>query len=413
MEELNIYGSSRLGTYNGKTENGKRTLGNKQYELANHLGNVLAVISDNKLGKDTDNDFIADYYEPLVISESDYYPYGMMMDNRSYQNQSYAFGFNGQMKSFELDAEGDLYTAEFWQYDSRSARRWNVDPITVPRESGYAVFRNNPIGYQDANGDCPTCISGAIVSGLLDMAFQVGEHMLNGDDFETAFSKVDWGDVAISATGGFITGAFSGGFDKLIKYAGDSKKRKILVKLLDVGFDALVGLVEEYAKDIDNPQAQNKGWGDRIKGTLLNMLGMQAGKTVAKKLGKGTSNSSQGKLDPEFVDKYGDDLADLAEIRMSNTDILARINIVKKAINNSKNKISKLNKEIEILELKNPYRTDKERLDRIAELKDEVNKHKDIIESGGSQVEDINNVIKERNRLESPSLMDKIKNLFN
>ena len=46
LDELVIYGSSRLGSYNGKTLEGKRTLGNKKYELSNHLGNVLSVISD-------------------------------------------------------------------------------------------------------------------------------------------------------------------------------------------------------------------------------------------------------------------------------------------------------------------------------------------------------------------------------
>ena len=79
LEELNIYGSSRLGTYNGRTEAGKRTLGNKRYELSNHLGNALVVITDNKLGNDLDNDQIADTYIAMVVSERDYLAFGAVM----------------------------------------------------------------------------------------------------------------------------------------------------------------------------------------------------------------------------------------------------------------------------------------------------------------------------------------------
>ncbi|AFM04654.1 hypothetical protein Fleli_2279 [Bernardetia litoralis DSM 6794] len=103
LDELVIYGSSRLGSYNGKTYKGKRTLGNKKYELSNHLGNVLAVISDNKIGIGTND--VADYYEPLVISESDYYPFGMAMKERSFSNEKYRFGFNGMEEDRDFGSE--------------------------------------------------------------------------------------------------------------------------------------------------------------------------------------------------------------------------------------------------------------------------------------------------------------------
>ena len=99
LEELNIYGSSRLGTYNGKTEEGKRTLGNKRYELSNHLGNTLVVVTDNKLGNDLDNDQIADTYIAMVVSERDYLAFGAMMHKRSSENEDYTYSFNGK----ELD----------------------------------------------------------------------------------------------------------------------------------------------------------------------------------------------------------------------------------------------------------------------------------------------------------------------
>ena len=46
-------------------------------------------------------------------------------------------------------------TAEFWQYDARLGRRWNIDPVTNASLSPYACFNNNPILYSDVNGDDP------------------------------------------------------------------------------------------------------------------------------------------------------------------------------------------------------------------------------------------------------------------
>lgn len=45
------------------------------------------------------------------------------------------------------------YTAEFWQYDARLGRRWNVDPEIKPWQSSYATLSNNPILMIDPFGD--------------------------------------------------------------------------------------------------------------------------------------------------------------------------------------------------------------------------------------------------------------------
>jgi len=74
----------------------------------------------------------------------------MAMKERSFSNEEYRFGFNTQEKSTELGE--DTYTAEFWQYDSKIARRWNVDPVVKSHESSYAAFANNPIWFVDING---------------------------------------------------------------------------------------------------------------------------------------------------------------------------------------------------------------------------------------------------------------------
>ena len=69
---------------------------------------------------------------------------------------NYRYGFNGQEKSTEINSDGNLYNAEYWEYDSRIVRRWNVDPINKEYESPYSVFGNNPIFNIDPLGNDTT-----------------------------------------------------------------------------------------------------------------------------------------------------------------------------------------------------------------------------------------------------------------
>ena len=65
----------------------------------------------------------------------------------------YRFGFNGQEKVNEIAGVGNHNTAEFWEYDTRLGRRWNLDPKPNESISSYAAFQNNPIRLYDINGD--------------------------------------------------------------------------------------------------------------------------------------------------------------------------------------------------------------------------------------------------------------------
>jgi RHS repeat-associated protein len=66
--------------------------------------------------------------------------------------KAYRYGFNGQERDDEVSGAGNSYTAEFWQYDPRIGRRWNIDPVNYPWQSSYSCFNSNPILYQDPNG---------------------------------------------------------------------------------------------------------------------------------------------------------------------------------------------------------------------------------------------------------------------
>ena len=62
------------------------------------------------------------------------------------------YSFQGQERDDEVKGIGNSYTAEFWQYDSRAGRRWNLDPVFKEHESSYACYANNPICFRDPNG---------------------------------------------------------------------------------------------------------------------------------------------------------------------------------------------------------------------------------------------------------------------
>jgi hypothetical protein len=164
--EVHLYGSSRLDIAGGapqipelltlagdftaaKVVEVKR--GEKFFEWSNHLGNVLATVSDRKIAHSS-NSSVIDYYTADVISAQDYYPFGMIMPGRVSSSQNgYRYGFNGQEKTTEI-FQGST-TALFWEYDSKTARRWNVDPKPTENVSVYATMWSNPIFYNDPLGD--------------------------------------------------------------------------------------------------------------------------------------------------------------------------------------------------------------------------------------------------------------------
>lgn len=98
--EAHLYGSSRLGIHNlmedvtvadgaGTSLPGIGTgkmftfaRGHKFFELSNHLGNVLATVSDRKLGMSLNGNTL-DHYEAEITSAQDYYPFGMLMPGRN------------------------------------------------------------------------------------------------------------------------------------------------------------------------------------------------------------------------------------------------------------------------------------------------------------------------------------------
>ncbi|MFH1005169.1 MAG: hypothetical protein V1781_06715, partial [Bacteroidota bacterium] len=133
-----------------------RTLGNKFYEGVNHLGNVLAVVSDKKIPTDDDKDGQVDYYRANVISSTDYYPFGMIMPDRSFNAGKYRFGFGGGEKVNEIYGEGNYVDLGERGVDTRLGRlNWRTDTreSEYPWQSPYAYYGNSPIAQLDYNGE--------------------------------------------------------------------------------------------------------------------------------------------------------------------------------------------------------------------------------------------------------------------
>ena len=163
-KEQHLYGSSRLGIAKPELEVTNYTPSNasslttnfRNYELTNHLGNVLSTIKDEKQQIDDNNDGIVDYYEPIVITANDYYPFGMLMPNRSFSlaGNNYRFGFQAQEKDKEVYGNGNVVSFKYRFNDTRIGRFLSVDPLTkdYPWNSTYAFSENIVINAIELEG---------------------------------------------------------------------------------------------------------------------------------------------------------------------------------------------------------------------------------------------------------------------
>jgi RHS repeat-associated protein len=125
-------------------------MGWKKYEVTNHLGNVLSVLSDRKKPKSISSG-IATSYDPVIISAMDYYPFGLEMEGRTFTSEKYRFSFNGKEKDNEI-LEWQDYGMRM--YMIRLGRFLSVDPLSkkYPFLSPYQFASNNPIGGIDLDG---------------------------------------------------------------------------------------------------------------------------------------------------------------------------------------------------------------------------------------------------------------------
>jgi hypothetical protein len=179
LSEHHIYGSSRIGTREIKQklftidsegeiderfENSETDLyfyrGFKRYEMVNHLGNVLVVISDKRTAV-CDQELSVSYFEAEVLMATDYYSFGWEMRTWTSDSAEYGFGYQGSQKTDEMAGSGSHYTTYFRELDVRIITWWSVDPLSFhPLQTGkspYSTMWGNPIHWNDISGGCPEC----------------------------------------------------------------------------------------------------------------------------------------------------------------------------------------------------------------------------------------------------------------
>jgi RHS repeat-associated protein len=179
--EQHLYGSGRLGMYRPQKETPPipaiaslpsgllsrddtrgvvlpytHTRNTTQYELTNHLGNVLVTISDSKVAPPTGVGGLG----ASVLTTTDYYAFGMEIKERSYaippiggQGGLFRYGYNGKENDHDWGT-GLIQDYGFRLYNPAVARFLSVDPITkdYPELTPYQFASNTPINSIDLDG---------------------------------------------------------------------------------------------------------------------------------------------------------------------------------------------------------------------------------------------------------------------
>ncbi|MBL8001160.1 MAG: hypothetical protein JNL05_04280 [Flavobacteriales bacterium] len=132
-----------------------RSLNQKRYELADHLGNVRAVVSDRKLCDNAALPTPPTAYRAEVLNQTDYFPFGMISNATTASGGDYRFGFNGKEKDDEIfGSNATSYDFGSRLLDVRIGRWSGIDPKArlLPHYSPYHFAKNSPLQFVDPDG---------------------------------------------------------------------------------------------------------------------------------------------------------------------------------------------------------------------------------------------------------------------
>jgi RHS repeat-associated protein len=249
-----------------------RVLGVKHFEIGNHLGNVINVVTDRKIAvQDATDPTKVAYFEAEIIMQADYYPFGMEMSGRTdaANSNKYEFGYNGMRKDNDVSGEGNAYTTEFRQYDPRLGRWTSLDPLMgqFPWMSPFVAFDNNPVYYTDPYGLAPDGEDGedgrnGEYSGPTSDRAQIKKKIIATDpDHKPGVGNdMKYGDFSRDR---MMTEATDQGRDQ-ISAANRNITRALLDESNDDLFDRLYSLAETFA-DGDDAEIMTKGLVDHFK----------------------------------------------------------------------------------------------------------------------------------------------------
>ncbi|WP_305068360.1 RHS repeat domain-containing protein, partial [Longitalea luteola] len=223
-----------------------------------------------------------------VLEETHYYPFGLTMagisskalngggndNNCGCPNK---VGFNGneiQTKEFSDGSGLEVYDFNARTYDQQIGRFVQIDPKV--EEAGqdaltpYQFGLNNPILYNDPNGECPICplvpfiIKAFIAGAAVDAGTQVVTNKIQGQSWSESFKNVDLRQSAVS--GGFsVLSAGSSNF------VGGTKAATTITKaFVQTGLEAGESAANQYLQNgtIDTKQMFSDVLMDKTAGVL-------------------------------------------------------------------------------------------------------------------------------------------------
>ncbi len=134
----------------------------------NHLGNVLQVLTDRKLQVETTiGSGVLDYYSADVVSQSDYFPFGMVYSNTDFyvdlvtgldvaivSDNDYRYSFQRQEKDDEIKGEDNSVNYKYRMHDPRVGRFFAVDPLAAsfPFNAPYNFSENRVVDGFELEG---------------------------------------------------------------------------------------------------------------------------------------------------------------------------------------------------------------------------------------------------------------------
>ncbi|MEW6005814.1 MAG: RHS repeat-associated core domain-containing protein [Stygiobacter sp.] len=223
-QEQDLYGNSRLGLWHpgvvispttagldstidwqnikpltSPTVEDSTIRGSKQYELTNHLGNVLATISDRRLQNTPAAQGTSGITADL-ISATDYYAFGMLMPGRNFSKQTYRYGFNGKENDNDVKGDGNQQDYGMRIYDSRIGKFLTLDPLTkkYPELTPYQFASNTPLEAIDLDGlekqqstindDVPIWVKAFTSASVNDLANQASSYADKAIGVNVSFS---------------------------------------------------------------------------------------------------------------------------------------------------------------------------------------------------------------------------------
>ncbi|MBK7794848.1 MAG: hypothetical protein IPJ64_00500 [Saprospiraceae bacterium] len=217
--ECNIFGSSRVGVYYPPDRSmisdspgriATRYRNYRRYEVSNHLGNVMSVVTDRLKGNPAALPQRVSAYEPDIVAAQDYYPFGQVMRGRNFPTllgksnfpTKYRYGFNDK----EADTDGEIqnlttYDYGFRIYNPGIARFLSVDhkAADAPGWSPYRAFCCNPIRYTDPDGQWEWDATGNLVAQKGDNSYSMAKFL--GTSQSNAMQMLNRGGVTANSKG--------------------------------------------------------------------------------------------------------------------------------------------------------------------------------------------------------------------